>query len=330
MKRLQCLSSLIAHFRFTEKELMMKNRAVVPLVEGAALAAVFAVLFLVTMYVPVVGVITLWALPVPFILMVVRNGLKSGLVMWAVTIVIGVLTAGIPSFAFTLVFSLGGLTAGYLYYLRKSALAVLLGSTIAYVVGLVIIFISSILLIGQNPADLSMEMMNQSFQQAESMAKALGGNSDQIAQAREQISLIRYLIPTVLVLMGAVIALISQLISVPILKRVGNFHPPVFPPIREWSFPKSFLWYYLVVTIVMMVGLEEGSAVFVASINVYLILNALIFVQGLAVIYFFSHQKGWPIVVPILLTVLGFALTSFIVIIGIIDLGFELRRRMKS
>ncbi|PFG15432.1 YybS family protein [Bacillus sp. es.036] len=308
----------------------MKNQGVRQLVEGAALAAVFAVLFLITIYVPLLGSLTLWALPIPFILMVVRNGMKSGLVMWAVTIVLGVLTAGLPSLVMTFTVGLGGITAGYLYAIRKSALAVLVGSGLAYVVGLVLAFVSSILVIGQNPADLVVEMMNQSFQQAESIYDSLGLDTSQFNQLKEQISLLRYLIPTGLVLMGVVIALISQLLSIPILRRVGNFQPPVFQPIREWAFPKSFLWYYLVVTIVMMVGLEEGSAVFVAAINVYSILNALIFVQGLAVIYFFSHRKGWPIVVPILLTFLGFALTSFVVIIGIIDLGFELRRRMKS
>ncbi|MGA9289861.1 MAG: YybS family protein [Anaerobacillus sp.] len=308
----------------------MKNQTVKQLVEGAALAAVFAVLFLITIYVPLLGSLTLWALPIPFILMIVRNGMKSGLVMWAVTIVLGILTAGIPSLALTFTVGVGGITAGYLYYIRKSALAVLVGSGIAYVVGLLLAFVSSILVLGENPADLVINMMNQSFQQAESIYRSLGQDTSQFNQLKEQISLLRYLIPTGLVLMGVVIALISQLISVPILKRVGGFTPPVFKPIREWAFPKSFLWYYLVVTILMMVGLEEGSIAFVAAINVYSILNALIFVQGLAVIYFFSHQRGWPIVVPILLTFIGFALTSFIVIIGIIDLGFGLRRRMKS
>ncbi|MGB8001606.1 MAG: YybS family protein [Anaerobacillus sp.] len=308
----------------------MKNQTVKQLVEGAALAAVFAVLFLITIYVPLLGSLTLWALPIPFILMIVRNGMKSGLVMWAVTIVLGILTAGIPSLALTFTVGVGGITAGYLYYIRKSAIAVLVGSGIAYVVGLLLAFVSSILVLGQNPADLVIDMMNQSFQQAESIYRSLGQDTSQFNELKEQISLLRYLIPTGLVLMGVVIALISQLISVPILKRVGGFTPPVFNPIREWAFPKSFLWYYLVVTILMMVGLEEGSIAFVAAINVYSILNALIFVQGLAVIYFFSHQRGWPIVVPILLTFIGFALTSFIVIIGIIDLGFGLRRRMKS
>ncbi len=308
----------------------MKNHTVKQLVEGAALAAVFAVLFLVTTYVPLLGSLTLWALPIPFILMIVRNGVGSGIVMWGVTIVLGFLIAGIPSLVASLTFGLGGLTAGYFYYLRKSALAVLISSSVAYVVSLVLVFIFSILLIGENPADLAVNMLTQSINQAESISSAIGQQSNQFDQLLEQVGMIRYLIPTALVLLGVAIALISQLISVPILKRVGGFKPPVFKPIREWAFPKSFLWYYLVVTILMMVGLEEGSIAFVAAINVYSILNALIFVQGLAVIYFFSHRRGWPIVVPILLTFLGFALTSIVVIIGIIDLGFELRRRMKS
>ena len=308
----------------------MKNHTVRQLVEGAALAAVFGVLFLITTYVPLLGSLTLWTLPVPFILMMVRNGPSSAFVMWGVTIVLGFLIAGIPSLIASLMFGLGGLTAGYLYYRHKSALAVLIGSSVAYVIGLVLVFISSVLLIGQNPADLAVEMLNQSIRQAESLSNILGQDSAQFEQIMQQVEVIRYLIPTALVMLGVAIALISQLISVPVLKRVGGFKPPVFKPIREWAFPKSFLWYYLVVTILMMVGLEEGSTAFVAAINVYSVLNALIFVQGLAVIYFFSHQKGWPLVVPILLTLLGFALTTFVVIIGIIDLGFELRRRMKS
>ncbi|MFP3491081.1 DUF2232 domain-containing protein, partial [Staphylococcus sp. SIMBA_130] len=71
-------------------------------------------------------------------------------------------------------------------------------------------------------------MMNQSFQEAESIYRSLGLDTSQFNQLKEQISLLRYLIPTGLVLMGVVIALISQLLSIPILRRVGNFQPPVF------------------------------------------------------------------------------------------------------
>ncbi|WP_377887221.1 YybS family protein [Alkalihalobacillus sp. R86527] len=308
----------------------MKNQTVKQLVEGAALAAVFAVLFLITTFVPILGSITFWVLPIPFILIVVRNGIGSGFVMWGVSTVLGLIIAGFPSLIASFPFGVGGLTAGYLYAKRKSALAVLIGSGITYVITMLILFIGSIVLIGENPIDMSITMLNQSISQAESITEALGQDTKQFDQLFEQIEVIRYLVPTVLVILGVMMALISQLISIPVLKRVGGFQPPVFKPIREWAFPKSFLWYYLVVTILMMVGLEEGSAAYVASINVYSVLNALIFVQGLAVIYFYSHKKGWPIAVPILLTFLGFALTSLVVIIGIIDLGFELRRRMKS
>ena len=43
----------------------MKNQAVKQLVEGAALAAVFAVLFLITIYVPLAWSLTLWASAYP-------------------------------------------------------------------------------------------------------------------------------------------------------------------------------------------------------------------------------------------------------------------------
>lgn len=62
---------------------MKQTRA---LMEGAILISLFAIITLLVVYVPVIGTILLFALPLPMILYTIRHGLKLGIWMGAVSL----------------------------------------------------------------------------------------------------------------------------------------------------------------------------------------------------------------------------------------------------
>ncbi|TLS35151.1 YybS family protein [Pseudalkalibacillus caeni] len=308
----------------------MRNDRLRQLTEGAVLAAIYAVFLVITLYIPVLGTLTLWLLPLPFILMVVRRGINSGIFLWFVTLALTMIVGGIISLPGTIMFGTGGLVTGYLYSKRKPAFLILLGGSLTYIANVVVVFIASVLFFDINPLNEGQKLMEESIRQAASISKMLGqNNTEQMNMMLDMTRLIQYLAPTFFVLMGIVLALISQIIATAVLRRF-RFQPPEWKPFREWTFPKSFLWYYLGVTILMMAGLEEGSMVYIATINLYYLLQVFIAVQGLAVIFYFSYAKNWPKIVPVILSVFALIFVSLVVILGIIDLGFNLRKRMKT
>jgi uncharacterized protein YybS (DUF2232 family) len=50
--------------------------------EGAALLAIYAILLLISMYVPILGTVVTFALPLPFILLTIRHKLSNVLMIF--------------------------------------------------------------------------------------------------------------------------------------------------------------------------------------------------------------------------------------------------------
>ncbi|OLO42155.1 hypothetical protein BTR23_02690 [Alkalihalophilus pseudofirmus] len=309
---------------------MKKTRA---LTEGSLLAALFGIGIIALLFIPLISMVLIWFMPIPFIIYVLRHGLKPGLLFWVVTMFLTFIISGLPGLPIPLFFGAGGLVVGELYRREKSGLAVLLGGSLTYIVSIILLFVISIVLLGIHPIHTSQELMRQSVETAESMLIGIGQETnEQLDEFYQVIDTLAELGPLLIILMGITTAILTQLVSRLIVKR---FYPkvPALPPFREWKFPKSFLWYYLIVSILVLIGVPETSFMHIVLINLFPLLGFAMTVQGLSFLFYYCHVKSVPKVVPILATVFSLLLplVLFIVrIIGIIDLGFDLRKRVKK
>src|SRR5690625_7265613 len=86
--------------------------------EGALLVAIYAVILMVSIFVPFVFVIGLFILPVPFIYYTYRHGLQAGLGMLAVALLISLIIIPPLAITVTILAGLGGLIIG-LAFIRK-------------------------------------------------------------------------------------------------------------------------------------------------------------------------------------------------------------------
>jgi uncharacterized protein YybS (DUF2232 family) len=81
----------------------------------------------------------------------------------------------------------------------------------------------------------------------------------------------------------------------------------------------------------MLMRPEEGTYWFWVIANLSFILQMLMVLQGLSFVFYITHVKGYPKAVPIVVIVLIFLLPFILYIVrilGIIDLGFDLRKRL--
>ncbi|MFC0471576.1 YybS family protein [Halalkalibacter kiskunsagensis] len=302
------------------------------LTEGALLASVFAILLLITTYVPFIGMITVWTLPLPFIVFTFRRGLKPGFMLWAVSFLLAFIIGGLLTIPTAFMFGSAGLVMGELYRRKLSGFSVLIGAGLVYTVNMLLVFLGFVLILGENPMQLAADLTKEQLELAQSTLGSFGQSGDQLDAMYEMVNNIVYLAPVMIVGVGITLAVITKLISYYLLRRLGHQVSPL-PPFRNWKFPKSFLWYYLIILILAMVGAEEGSTLFVVIWNLFPLLEIIIAVQGLAVIFYYCYQKKISKAVPILIVIVVVIIAPLLYlvrIIGIIDLGFDLRKRISE
>jgi uncharacterized protein YybS (DUF2232 family) len=301
------------------------------LTEGAVLLAIFAVLLLITLYVPVLNIVSNLFLVLPFIYFSWKNELKSIVVFLVASLLISLILGTIVALPATLLFGTTGIALGYLAQKKKSRFTMLMVASLVFLVNVLIQYGVVVVLFDFNFVKEADTILNESFASSAKILEAAGQPAQDMEIIREQLNtmvqMIETLLPTMLVMGSFIIVFVLQLINFPILKRFG-LNYPYWKKFRELTFPKSILWYYLITALLtIIIRPEVGTYLNTALMNLAYILQFLLVIQGLTFIYFYSHLKGWPKVVPILATVLLPILLYIIRILGIIDLGFDLRKR---
>ncbi|WP_026691773.1 YybS family protein [Alteribacter aurantiacus] len=304
-----------------------------PIKEGALYIGIYMLLILATLFVPLISLLTLFLLPIPFVFYARKHGYKSGIFLATVSFVLLLIIAYPIAIIFTITFASTGVVIGELLRREKSAFGVLLGGALTFITAIIINFIGSIVILDVHPVESIQTVLYESVETTESIIPLPGGQEEAVEAATELIDGLVIITPALFVILGVSYAFIVQwLASFMLRKRKVNV--TTFPPIREWGFPKAFIWYYAVVLVlILFVDMEQGSALYTATYNLLPILEIIMVIQGLAVIFFFFYMKKVHKVVPIIILVLGIVFPPLLFLIrflGIIDLVFELRKRMDS
>ncbi|WP_162987520.1 YybS family protein [Metabacillus litoralis] len=308
---------------------MRKTNAIT---EGAVLLALFIVLMLVAKYAPIIGILALFVLPLPFIIFTIRHSLSTALMLVVAGSILSVLFGSITNILLALMFGLSGMVMGY-FYKKKLTMGVLVGGSLAYTFSIIVSYIGSIVFLNIDFIQDSIELFKDSIKQSKAILQsfdASGQVNQQFEQLEEGMGYITTLIPTLFVTTGMVFAVITHLISVPILKRL-RFELAPLKPFREWRLPTSIIWYYLISSILLMVKLDQDSFLFMAVLNLYFILQFFVLMQGYSFVFFYSYVKGWAKAIPIVILIASLIIPIFLYLIrilGIIDLGFPLRRKI--
>ncbi|QWC22846.1 YybS family protein [Bacillus haikouensis] len=304
----------------------MKNTRVIT--QGALMLAIFTVLLLMVLYVPFLGTVAFFVLPLPLIFFSASHSIANSLYVLLGAMLLSFLVGGPVALPLGLAFGSLALVMGWGIRNKWDKLRIFLSSTFILLINIVIGFVLSIAFFNINIVEDSLKESKTTYY---SLLEQVGHEQDQriIESLNSSIQLIQTLMPALFLGMAAIGALLIIVINFPILKRLG-IPVPVFKPFREWMLPKSILWYYLLVLVVSMIAQpEEGTYLYTAILNVLYVLQTLMAVQGLSFLYFFAHYKGWSKGILVGITIISFPLLYIVRILGIIDLGFNLRERLQ-
>ncbi|MDZ5471666.1 YybS family protein [Bacillus sp. 31A1R] len=304
------------------------------LTEGALFLAIFAVLLLVTLYVPVLGLVINLFLALPFMMFSAKNDRKSSGIFLVGAVFISLIVGTLLSIPLTLAYGLTGIVIGDFIREKKNRVASFIAGSLAFLVNLVVQYAIAVAFFKIDFIKESIQVFKESIEMSVKMLGAVGQspNEQLIEQFEAGVEMIGYLTPSLFVMASFLIVFLIQLVSFPIIKRFGI--PVVgWRPFRELQLPKSLLWYYLFSLLASVIfKVDEGSYWFLAIINIAFVLQLFMILQGLSFIYYFSYQKGLAKAIPVIITVLVLFIPFLLYIVrilGIIDLGFDLRKRME-
>ncbi len=301
--------------------------------DGFLAAGVFTAIIFVSLLVPFAGLILLFFIPVPFAVYTHKYGWKAASITALFALIILSLVIGLLAPAFMLLFGAAGIAMGELYRRGEGAFGAYAGTALSVILGIVFTYAGTMALTDTDPVQSFQMMMEDSVEQTEGLL-GIDENVDAGDEVMAFVDDVQVIVPALIVLFGAAIAFIMQIAASWYIRRSGS-HIPRFPPFREWSFPKSFIWYYLLALILSFINMSEGQegTLNTISANLMPVMETGMIIQGLAFMFFFFHLKKVTVVLPLLITGAAFVfpfLLPIIRILGIIDLGFDLRTRLKS
>ncbi|MEK5326066.1 YybS family protein [Aeribacillus sp. FSL M8-0254] len=302
------------------------------LTEGAIFVAIYTVFLLITLYVPILSIISIFFLSTPFIIFGIRHGIKQSFVLLLASIVMTFLVGSIVSLPIGLMFSVTGIIMAY-FYRQKRQLFALIGGTISLLINFVLDYALSIAFLG---VDLFSDVIQQTKSSVRETLAAFPSMDEEMKktmmeQMNEQFDLLMNLLPSMFVIVSFMLAVIIHILNIGIIKRL-KLNVGTITPFRDWKFPKSIIWYYLIAILLMLINLPKESFLNIALYNIVFVLQTVLLIQGFSFILYFCHVKKLSKAVPVLIVIGTFILPILLYpvrILGIIDLGFNLREKIR-
>ncbi|MEK4539099.1 MULTISPECIES: YybS family protein [Peribacillus] len=303
--------------------------------EGGALLALYCILLFITVHIPIVGIFTLFFLPIPFILVTNKQKISWALGYLFVASLLSILIATILSVPMTLLMGATGITIGYFLKKDKPMAPMFISAVLVFLGGTLLIYAASVLVFDVNYIEKSMVMLEESIDSSVVIMESFDQASTEQIEKRmhESIDLLNTLMPSLFVVTSVIMVLLIFFAAHPILKRFSD-KTLKWPHFRDLRLPKSLLWYYLITMLLaLFVNTDKNSFVYMAITNLFFILQFFILIQGYSLVFYISHVKSWTKAIPILIVVASLLHPIFITIIrflGIIDLGFPFRETIKK
>lgn len=297
--------------------------------------SIFAVMMLFYLYVPLLSIIFFLAAPIPIILYTIRHGLKKGIAAGAIGIVISFLIGSMTGLMSAPILIAAGLGMGVFYSRRQPGNAIITGALI-YLFSILISFVVSVQLFQIDIMNIANESIEQMMPMVESVLKQSGASEKDIAkqlkQFKEMQDMALSALPVALLILVTLMAFVNHWFVRPLLKRFVSDMPSL-KKFKDMRLPKSMVWYYLLTLLLMLIQTEKGSFLWLVQTSAFQILFILVLIQGFSFLFYYCHEKNISKAVPIfavVLTVFFPPIGVIVRIIGIADIGFDLREKVKN
>ena len=258
------------------------------LVEGALLTAFTVVLSFIAIYVPLVGAFASLFVAVPIIVLVSRQGLRTGIMASVVSALLVAILAG-PYQALIVVFMAGlvGISIGGALQEGLSPTKTLIIGTVAATIAEVALLLASIYILKIDLNVMDGKAMTQALDSALTIYRKTGMSASQIDSMKsmfdQAIKIVKLTIPGALVMGSLGSTLLNYFMVRAVMIRVGHRIEPI-PPFRSWTFPGYLVLGLVAGGVLVLAGRVQGiGAVITIGANLIYFFGLLELIQGVAV-----------------------------------------------
>ncbi|MEK3790073.1 DUF2232 domain-containing protein [Paenibacillus sp. FSL K6-1230] len=225
-----------------------------------------------------------------------------------------------------LYFLIPGLLMGMAYKKKAPALQALMTGTGVMVAMLLLLLLISTTLFQFDLSGYIREIVNQMVAPLQDMTNnnPLTSINWTDQDTKEVADATVAMVPYALILTSFLMALITHVVTRPLLTAAG-MDVPKMKPAREWRMPRALIWYYLLAVLIEWIayGSSGGWATIIAA-NLIPLINICFVIQTIGFFFFLTHVRRWNPAISFLLSALVLLIHP-LRIIGIIDLAFPLR-----
>lgn len=306
----------------------MQNNQSRKLAHGAMMIALFTVLMAIVFYVPMANIVAALIAPLPIIWYSAHYDRKSSALVFVAAVVVTFFIGGLLILPASLIFAAAGMTIGDAIFNKKSKVFMFISTSVVLLITFAIQYVIAVRLFEVDFIRESLDLMKTSYMESIKLSEKITGQvtpKEVMDNLTGMLNTLEMTIPASITLGMLLFALLFMSVNLPILKRL-KVDVPKFAKFSELRLPRSVLWYYLIVlSINLFVRPELGSALAVIMLNVSMILWVLLTVQGISFIHYMLDCYKQPKFLKVISTFVAIPFYSFVVLIGIIDLGFNAR-----
>jgi uncharacterized protein YybS (DUF2232 family) len=297
----------------------------------------YLLLLLMAAFVPLFSLLAVFFLPIPIVLLYVHFRGTHFYIGSLIIIVVSVVIAPLISIPLTVIALLSGIFIANSITKKHHPYETWSKGTLGYLLGFVAVYAYIELILGVSIKEMYIDAMDDSLKMTEELMGTVGVfqfSLEEMNLIREQMMAFLQLIPIVLVAVAMCFAILTQWLTYKWLNRSAK-EAYRFPPFRNFQLPKLILWiYFLTLLLSIMTVNTENATVNMAILNVSHLAGILLVLQGLSFIFHYSYvkkqSKALPIVSIVILVFFPMLGLYLMRILGIIDLGFELKKRISK
>ncbi|UXU55999.1 DUF2232 domain-containing protein [Staphylococcus agnetis] len=279
---------------------------------------------LVMHFIPILGVIVMFFAPLPGIILWYRSKYSFGIAA-LVSIMVATITGSLFVQTFMIILLLASLIISQLLLIKASK------ERILYVVS----FVTSLVTLGVMIFLQSIKKLPYAHELIEPYKivvdetirmQNLDAQSAKILEASVQQMAVQ--MPSFIVISITLFFMLSLLIMFPILRQF-KVATPVYRPLYLWQLRKSIFIIYAIALLVSIMT-EPSTTANSISQNFIIVLGFLLVIQGLSFIHYACSIKKFPIGVSVLLIIIGIIAYPLTRLIGLLDLGLNLKSMLKK
>lgn len=309
----------------------MPNNQTRKLVHSSVVIVLFTIIMLITFYVPLVSIVAMGFALLPIAWLAATYDRANAIVVAIIASSITFIYGGIIMLLTSIVFAVAGLVIGDAIRNKKSKIYLFMSTGLALLFTFSILYIALAKFFNLDFVKISQEIAKTSYEQSIKMAEQFPLQQPVTRESLDEaFRLMEAALPSTIIISAFLLAFVLISINLPLLKRF-KIDVPKFAPFKMMRLPRAVLWYYLIVlSISMFVRPEVGTFLYIIILNASVVLWLLLTLQGLSFIFFLLDEYKSPSFLKGLVVIIAIPLYSFIILLGIIDLGFNMREYVKG